>query len=301
MSKTEDFRCGYIAIVGRPNVGKSTLLNALLGQKLSITSPKPQTTRHQILGIRTDSDTQYIFVDTPGMHKSGGKALNRYMDKAAGSSVADVDAVIFVVAADRWTDEDEYVLQRVRQSGNPVILAVNKVDKIEDKEQLLPLLAELSQKMDFAHILPVSAWKKTNLTELLGVVRQALPQAEAFYPEDQITNRSERFLAAEIIREKLMRKLGKELPYSLTVEIEKFALDGKMYRIGALIWVERQGQKKIVIGRGGEGLRDVGAQARKDMENLFGRKVFLELWVKVREGWSDDERALRSLGYDNEQ
>lgn len=301
MSKRDaDFRCGYIAIVGRPNVGKSTLLNALLGQKLSITSPKPQTTRHQILGIRSDADAQYIFVDTPGMHK-GGKAINRYMDKAAGSSVADVDAVIFVISADRWTEEDDYVLQRVQQAGNPVILAVNKVDKIEDKEKLLPLLAQLAQKMDFAHILPISAWKKTNLRELLGVVRGCLPQAAPFYPEDQVTNRSERFLAAEIIREKLMRKLGKELPYSLTVEIEKFVLDGNMYRIGALIWVERKGQKKIVIGRGGEGLKDVGAQARRDMENLFSRKVFLELWVKVREGWSDDERALRSLGYDHEQ
>lgn len=295
------FRCGYVAIVGRPNVGKSTLLNALLGQKISITSPKPQTTRHRITGILTTQQAQFVFVDTPGMHKSGGRAINRYMDRTAGGSLSDVDAVIFVVSAERWTEEDDYVLQRVQGSGKPVILAVNKVDTLEDKEQLLPLLAELSQKMDFTRILPISAWKGTNLKELLQVIETCLPTSETpFYPDDQITDRSERFLAAEIIREKLMRRLGKELPYSLTVEIEKFVTEGQMYRINALIWVERAGQKKIVIGRGGSMLKDIGAQARKDMENLFGRKVFLEMWVKVREGWSDDERALRSLGYGDE-
>ncbi len=296
---SETHRCGYVALVGRPNVGKSTLLNRLLGQKISITSPKPQTTRHQILGIKTLSDAQIIYVDTPGLHRHARKALNRALNQAASSALFDVDVAIFLVDASRWTAEDEQVLDKLRQSGVPVFLAVNKIDKLHSKSQLLPVLQSLSEKFDYAGVVPISALKGDNLDALEGRVLEHLPVSPPLFPEDQVTDRSERFLAAELIREKLFRRLGKELPYGLTVEIENFLEGENMLRINGLIWVERASQKKIVIGQHGSMLKAVGSEARADMQKMFGKKIYLELWVKVKEGWADDERALHSLGYDS--
>ncbi len=300
MAETENYRCGYVALVGRPNVGKSTLMNHLIGQKISITSSKPQTTRHRILGIKTEPAYQAVFVDTPGLHQNAKKAVNRYMNRTAKSALADVDLIIFVVEAARWTDDDENVLRQLRAAGKPVVLAVNKIDHIKDKAELLPLLQGLARKMDFAALVPVSALRRSNLEELEAVVARHLPESEPFFAEDQITDRSERFLAAEIVREKLMRTLGQELPYELTVEIEQFKHEDNMLNIAAVIWIERDSQKPIVIGKGGSVLKKVGQLARTDMERLFDSKVFLQLWVKVKEGWSDDERALSSLGYTDE-
>ena len=296
----ESFRCGLVALIGRPNVGKSTLLNHLLGQKLSITSRKPQTTRHQILGIKTTDRAQFVFVDTPGLHKPRKRALNRFLNRAASSVLPSVHAVLFVVEALRWTEEDDLVLEHVKRAGVPTILVVNKVDRLDDKAALLPYLAEVAQKHDFAAVVPVSALRHDNLDDLEAELFRLLPESEPMFPEDQITDRSVRFLAAEIIREKLMRSLGQELPYDLTVEVERFEEEGNLVRIGALIWVDRPNQKAIVIGKGGERLRQIGQQSRKDIEAMLERKVFLELWVKVKSGWSDDERALQSLGYRNE-
>lgn len=298
---TQSYRSGFVAIVGRPNVGKSTLMNHILGQKISITSNKPQTTRHRILGIKTDEQSQTIYVDTPGLHLHAQKAMNRYMNRAAASSLDNVEVILFVVDVNRWTEEDDNVLKRVREQKTPVVLVVNKVDQIKDKEQLLPLLQQMSAKMEFAAVIPLSALKGANVSELERIVYDALPKAEPMFPEEYVTDRSERFLAAELVREKLMRSLGKELPYATTVEIEQFKEEDGLLRIGALIWVERQSQKKIVIGKGGERLKEIGSMARKDMERLFGEKVFLQLWVKVKEGWSDNERLLSSLGYRDEQ
>ena len=292
-------RCGYVAIVGRPNVGKSTLLNHLLGQKISITSRKPQTTRQRVLGIKTESDHQIIFVDTPGLHKDAEKALNRYMNRAASTAIRDVDLVVLVVDRTAWTEEDSMVLDQIQQSGRPCMLVVNKVDLLEDKTALLPHLRELADKGQFAAILPVSALRQHNVAELEQEILKFLPISEHFFPEDQITDRSQRFLAAEIVREKITRQLGEEIPYAITVEIEEFALDGEVLHISALIFVERKGQKIILVGEGGSRLRSIGTDARRDMELLFDCKVMLRLWVKVKSGWSDDERALRSLGYDD--
>ncbi len=281
-------------------MGKSTLLNHLLGQKLSITSRKPQTTRQHLLGIKTTKTEQIIYVDTPGIHENARRAINRYMNRTAFSALDSVNVIIFLVEALQWTSEDELVLKRIKDSGIPAILAINKVDKLEDKNALLPFIQELSGKMDFIDIIPISATKGINLPQLETCVREHLDVAEAFYPEDQITDRSQRYLAAELVREKLMRMLGQELPYDLTVEIEKFKEEKARLHIHALIWVERNNQKAIVIGDKGSRLKNVGTQARQDMEKLFHKKVFLELWVKVKEGWSDDERALQSLGYRDE-
>ena len=290
--------CGFVAIVGRPNVGKSTLLNKLLGQKVSITSRKPQTTRHRILGIDTQGAYQTIFVDTPGLHIEEKRAINRLMNRAATSSLGDVEMVVFVVDGTHWTDDDEMVLNKLRHMHCPVVLAVNKVDVIKDKEILLPHLQMLAQKGNFAEILPISAEKGTNVEKIREMAKRLLPEGEHYFPEDYITDRSSRFMASEIIREKLMRFTGEELPYSVTVEIERFKVeeDG-LFHINALILVEREGQKKMVIGNKGEKLKVIGTEARLDMERLFGQRVFLELWVKVKSGWADDERALRSLGY----
>lgn len=296
---TEPRRCGYVAIVGRPNVGKSTLLNHLLGQKISITSRKPQTTRHRVLGIKTEAGHQIIFVDTPGLHKDAEKAINRYMNRAATAAMRDVDLVVFVVDRTAWTEEDAMVLEQIRQGGLPCLLVVNKVDLLEDKSSLLPHLEFLAQQADFAAILPVSALRRHNVEELEREILKFLPASEHFFPEEQITDRSQRFLAAEIVREKIMRQLGEEIPYAIAVEIEEFALEGEVLHISALILVERKGQKKILVGEGGTRLRSIGSDARRDMELLFDSKVMLRLWVKVRSGWSDDERALRSLGYDD--
>ena len=296
---TEQLRCGYVAIVGRPNVGKSTLLNYLLGQKISITSRKPQTTRHRVLGIKTEGSHQIIFVDTPGLHKAEEKAINRYMNRAASSTLRDVDVVLFVVDRTAWTEEDDMVLARVVQSGLPTLLVVNKVDLLQDKSLLLPHLQALAEKAPFAAIVPVSALRRQNLADLETEILRLLPESDHFFPEEQITDRSQRFLAAEIVREKIMRQLGDELPYAVTVEIEAFAREGDILHISAVIFVERKGQKKILIGEGGARLRSIGTDARQDMEALFDSRVMLRLWVKVKSGWSDDERALRSLGYDD--
>jgi GTP-binding protein Era len=296
---TDSKRCGYVAIVGRPNVGKSTLLNHILGQKISITSRKPQTTRHQVLGIKTEDQHQIIFVDTPGLHKDAAKAINRYMNRAASSAIKDVDLVVFVVDRTAWTEEDAMVLEQIQRAGLPTMLVVNKVDLLADKAELLPHLQVLADKGDFAAILPVSALHKHNVAELEAEILKLLPESRHFFPEDQITDRSQRFLAAEIVREKIMRQLGDELPYAITVEIEEFAQEGAVLHISAVIFVERKGQKKILIGEKGSRLRSIGTDARRDMELLFDSKVMLRLWVKVKSGWSDDERALRSLGYDD--
>jgi len=291
-------RCGFVAIVGRPNVGKSTLLNHLLGQKLSITSRKPQTTRHRLLGIKTTHDAQILYVDTPGLHLGGRRAINRIMNRAAATAIHDVDVVVFMVEAMTWIPEDSYVLDRLRDVPVPVILVVNKVDRVSGKPELLPYLADAAQRMEFAEVVPVSAKKGDNLQTLEGQVIRRLPEAASLFPEDQLTDRSERFMAAEIIREKLMRRLGQEIPYRLSVEIERFIEQGGLVTIDAVIWVERPGQKAIVIGKGGRILKSVGAEARQDLERLLDKKVYLQTWVKVKEGWSDDERALRKMGYD---
>ena len=291
-----DSRCGFVAIVGRPNVGKSTLLNHILGQKLSITSRKPQTTRHQVLGIKTDGPVQAIYVDTPGMHEDEPRALNRYMNKAASSALIDVDVVVFVVDQLAWTTADDMVLEKLSRLKCPVILAVNKVDKVENRDKLLPHLEALSKKREFAEIIPLSALKETNLQPLEEAVGRFLPQSVHFYPDDQITDRSERFMASEMVREKITRQLGAELPYSVAVEIEEFKHEGKTLHISAVILVEREGQKKIIIGDKGERLRRIGQEARVDMERMFGTKVMLRLWVKVKRGWADSDRALKSLG-----
>lgn len=292
-------RAGYIALVGRPNVGKSTLLNRILGQKLSITSRRPQTTRHQILGIKTENDVQAVYVDTPGMHKQQVKAINKVMNRSAFNALKDVDVVVMLIDRLRWTEEDEMVLNAIKTQKAPVILAINKIDFIKEKDDLIPWLQEVSQKYHFTDIVPVSAKTGRNVDRLEQVVESYLPESELFFPEDQITDRSSRFLAAELVREKIMRQLGDELPYAMTVEIEEFIHSGHLIEISALILVERDSQKSIVIGEKGSRLKQIGQEARKDMEVMFDCKVMLNLWVKVKSGWSDDERALRSLGYDD--
>ncbi|MTI64579.1 GTPase Era [Methylophaga sp.] len=292
------FRSGYVAIIGRPNVGKSTLINRVLGQKLCITSRRPQTTRHRILGIKTTEQGQFIYVDTPGLHSDNKKAMNRYMNRAAASSIEDVDVILFVVEGLKWTDEDKKVLKRLQQDARaPVILVLNKADKLSDKGALLPQMQELSAQYDFAAVVPISARKGMNTDVLEQEIAKLMPEGEMIYDEDQLTDRSSRFLAAEIVREKLFRYLGKELPYSLTVEVELFEEADNMFRISAVVYVERSGQKSIVIGKNGEQLKLIGREARLEMEQLFGCKVYLQLWVKVREGWSDNERMLKNLGY----
>ena len=290
-------RCGYVAIIGRPNVGKSTLLNHILGQKLCITSRKPQTTRHTLLGIKTEADLQMIFVDTPGIHTNQERAINRVMNRSAAGVIADVDVVVFVVDRFEWSEADEYVAKYLSNNPVPLIVAINKVDMIEDKTALLPHLKFLESKVNAVEFIPLSALRKTNLDELQEKIKAHIPERMHVFPEDQITDRSERFLASEIVREKIMRQLGAEVPYQVTVEIEEFRAEKKITHISALILVERDGQKKIIIGTNGERIKKVGEQARADIESLLGCKVMLRTWVKVRSGWSDDERALRSLGY----
>ena len=292
-----DYRCGYVALIGRPNVGKSTLLNRLLGQKISITSKRPQTTRHRILGIKTTDTAQFVYVDTPGMHSYEGRAMNRHMNREAARTLQEVDVVVFMVEGLRWTEDDELVLKELSSVGCPVVLVVNKVDLITDKQLLLPGLQEMSGRGDFEQIIPLSAVNGRNVAELETVVESLLPVSVPFFPEDQVTDRSERFLVAERVREKLFRKLGRELPYGITVEIESFRRERNIIHIHALIWVERQSQKSIVIGKQGRVLKEVGQEARGEIEQLLGSRVNLKLWVKVKEGWADDERALRSLGY----
>jgi GTP-binding protein Era len=295
-----EFRCGFVAIIGRPNVGKSTLLNHILGQKISITSRKPQTTRHQILGVKSSTTSQVIYVDTPGIHKRRSTAINRYMNRAAGSVLNDVDLVLFVVQATQWTEEDEVVLSRLEDVKVPVLLVVNKIDKVGDKGELLPYIEKLSGLRVFDAVIPVSALHAENIDQLEADVSERMPVNAPYFPEDQITDRNLRFLSAEIIREKLVRELGQELPYTTTVEIDRFEEGESITRIFATIYVETRGQKAIIIGRKGARLKSIGSKARVDIEKMLDGKVYLELWVKIREGWSNDERALASLGYTNE-
>ncbi|WP_106477057.1 GTPase Era [Phytohalomonas tamaricis] len=294
-------RCGFVAIVGRPNVGKSTLMNRILGQKISITSRRPQTTRHQVMGVKTEGDAQTIYVDTPGMHLMGkdrNRAINRFMNQAASQALRDIDCVLFIVDRTKWTPEDDIVLEKLEHVNAPVILAVNKVDWLKDKSELLPWLTTLEKKRTFDAILPISAKDGVNVPELEAEIAKHLPANVHFFPEDQVTDKSQRFLAAELVREKVMRQLGEELPYQLTVEIEEFRDEGHIIHISALMLVERDGQKKILIGEQGSRIKSIGRDARLEMERAFDAKVMLKLWVKVKRGWSDDERALKSLGYD---
>lgn len=290
-------KTGYVAVAGRPNVGKSTLINHLLGQKISITSRRPQTTRHRIHGIKTTAEGQIVFVDTPGLHAAEPRAMNRYLNRAARTALADVDLVLWILDRPEFLDEDEVVLEAIKSHPVPVILVVNKIDRLLDKASLLPFLGLARERYPFEDLIPVSALAGDNLEALERSVLERLPEGPAIFPDDQITDRSMRFMAAEIIREKLLRSLGQEVPHALTVEIETYREEEELTHIRALILVERPGQKAIVIGHKGEVLKKVGERARMDLERLLEGKVYLGLWVKVREGWSDDERALKSLGY----
>lgn len=291
-----DFRCGTVAIVGRPNVGKSTLLNHILGLKLSITSRKAQTTRHRLLGIHTTEDTQYLFVDTPGFQQKHLNALNKSLNKTVTQVLTEVDVVLFVIEPMHLGDADRLVL-KLLPKDKPVLLVVNKADLMGDKGNLLPLIQDFDQEFPFAAIVPVSAKKNLYLDELMQTIRNYLPVQPAIYGEDELTDKNERFLAAEMLREKVFRFLGDEIPYSVAVEIEKFEQEGKLRRIHAAIIVDKDSQKPMLIGKGGEKLKQISTEARQDMEKLFGGKVWLEVWVKVKGGWADDERALKSLGY----
>ncbi|MFA6052010.1 MAG: GTPase Era [Methylobacter sp.] len=291
--------CGFVALIGRPNVGKSTLMNHLLKQKISITSRKPQTTRHRILGINTTEAGQAIYMDTPGMHNSEKRALNRYLNRTADTTLLGVDVIVWLIDGLSWHEYDEIIFKKLEQAGLPVILAVNKVDKVKDKDAILTFFAQAQHRFPFKHLVPISALKRTNLDQLESLIMELLPEGDLIYPEDQITDRPERFLAAEIVREKLTRRLGDELPYALTVEIERYEELPGITKIYAIIWVERLTQKNIVIGKEGELLKKVGTDARHDIEKLIGQKVYLQLWVKVKKGWSDSERALQSLGFND--
>lgn len=290
-------KCGYVALIGRPNVGKSTLMNHILGQKISITSRKPQTTRHRILGINTTEAGQVIYMDTPGMHQDEKKALNRYLNRTADTTLLGVDVVVWLIDGLAWHEYDEQIFKKLRHAGLPVILVVNKVDKIEDKEKLLTFFAEARDRYPFEQMIPVSALKGLNLDNLQRAILDLLPEGGLIYPEEQITDRPERFLAAEIVREKLTRRLGDELPYAITVEIEHYQELPNITKIYAVIWVERSTQKNIVIGKQGEMLKKIGSDARADIQQLIDQKVYLQLWVKVKKGWSNSERSLQSLGF----
>ena len=290
-------RGGFVAVVGRPNVGKSTLVNRLVGHKLSITSNRPQTTRHRILGIATSRTSQVVFVDTPGIHERRARALNRYMNRVATSALAGVDLAVMVVEASGWRPGDDPILSRIAKETAPAVLVLNKIDRIKVRETMLPMLDDTTRRYGFAAVVPVCARTGENLDRLRSVVESHLPLAAALFPEEQITDRSEAFLAAEIVREKLIRRLGQELPHRLTVETERFVERKRHTLVNVLVWVERKQHKTIVIGRGGERLKQAGTEARLDVSRLLGRPVRLEIWVKVRAGWSDDERALRRLGF----
>jgi GTP-binding protein Era len=291
------YRAGTIAIVGRPNVGKSTLLNHLVGQKISITSRKPQTTRQRILGIHTGADAQYIFVDTPGFQTRHASALTRLMNQSVTVAVSDVDAIVHVIEAGHWDAGDELVA-KLLSGAIPVVLALNKIDHVKDKSKLGALIQERASQFRYAALVPISAQKGTQLQALLGELRKLLPEQPALYPADELTDRSERFMAAEFIREKLFRLLGEELPYAVSVVIEKFEQEGRLRRIFAAVIVDKANQKGIVLGAGGEKMKRIATEARLDLEKLYGGKVYLEVFVKVKSGWADDERVLRSLGYE---
>jgi GTP-binding protein Era len=296
-AQAENFRAGYVAIVGCPNVGKSTLMNRLVGAKVSITSKKAQTTRHRIHGILTTDACQYVFVDTPGFQLRHRNALNRAMNRTVTTALADIDVVLFVIEANRWRTEDKEVLARL-PADTPVVLVISKVDRLSDKGSLLPFIATMAEEHAFSEIVPISAERNENLDALMQVVARYLPESAPIFAADDMTDRSERFLAAELLREKLFRNLGEELPYGIAVEIERFEVEDGVRRIHAAIIVDRDAHKAIVIGKSGERMKRVASDARKEMERLFGGKIWLETWVKVKSGWADDERALKSLGYE---
>ncbi len=291
-------RCGFVAVIGRPNVGKSTLINAIVGRKVSIVTAKPQTTRHRILAIHNVADAQIIFVDTPGLHLKAGKAMNRLMNRAAASALADADLVLFVSDATRWTEEDDLVLRRLESSRAPVIALANKVDKVRPKDKLLGVLDRLSKRYGFAEIVPVSAITGDNLDTLVAMLPRFLPSSPALFPEDALTDRSREFQVAEIIREKLTLMLHQELPYGLTVQVERLVEDDKGIAVHAIIWVERESQKGIVVGKQGSVLKRVGSAARREIAGQLGRPVHVELWVKVKANWADSEKDLLSLGFE---
>ncbi len=295
------FRTGVIAVVGRPNVGKSTLVNALVGAKVSIVSSKPQTTRHRILGVRTEADAQFIFADTPGFQTQYKSALNSAMNRTVTQALSEVDVVLWLVEARKFTAADQRILPllpRGKSNDKPVVLVVNKIDLVEDKTRLLPFLESMAKQFNFAEIVPLSAEKEKDALRLPAILKPYLPEGEAWFGEDDITDRSSRFLAAEIVREKVFRLTGDEIPYVVAVTIEQFEEDGAMYRIGAVIWVDRDGHKPIVLGRGGEHIKRIASEARVDMEKLFDHKVFLQVWVKVKGGWADDSRLIKQFGYE---
>ncbi|MEW6563224.1 MAG: GTPase Era [Pseudomonadota bacterium] len=298
MNQTPDsFRSGFVAIVGRPNVGKSTLLNHLIGQKISITSRKAQTTRHRITGILTDERSQFVFVDTPGFQTQHMNALNRGMNRVVSSTLRDVNVILFVIEALHFDGRDRQVMEMLPKNV-PVLLVVNKADMLSDKGAMLPFIEKISKEFEFAGIVPVSARQNKQLDTLVEAIRNLLPEGELIYAEDEITDRNERFLAAELLREKIFRFTGEELPYSVSVVIEQFKIEGNLRRIHAAVLVDKDAHKAMLIGKGGEKLKEISTQARQDMEKLFDGKVYLEVWVKVRSGWADDERVLKSLGYE---
>lgn len=292
------FRAGFIAVAGRPNVGKSTLVNALVGRKISIVTSKPQTTRRRILGIKTTQDVQFIFVDTPGMHTGEKRAINRVMNRTAVAAASEADLCLLVVEALQWGEEDTMALERLASLGRPLGLVVSKADKVTPRDRMLPFLQEIETKHDFVFVVPVSATKNDNLIGLERLMAKQLPESPLLFPKEQVTDQEDMGRASEFVREQLIIALREELPYSIAVLIEEFVLDGNMLRITATILVEREGQKAIVIGQGGALLKQVGKAARLEMEREFGRKVFLRLWVKVKEDWTDDERALATLGFE---
>ena len=299
MSSTaeHDYRCGFVTVAGRPNVGKSTLVNRIVGRKLSITSNRPQTTRNRILGIATSGTSQIIFADTPGIQRGRTRALNRYMNRVASRALHGVDLVIMVVEASGWMPDDDHILERIGAETVPVVLVLNKIDRIKRREAMLPLLADTARRHEFAAMVPVCARTGENLDRLRSVVEMRMPIAPPVFPEEQFTDRSDAFLAAEIVREKLIRRLGQELPHRLTVEVERFVEQERRTLVNVLVWVERKQHKAIVIGKDGGRLKEAGTEARLDIGRMLGHPVHLEIWVKVREGWSDDERALRGLGF----
>lgn len=290
--------CGTVVIVGRPNVGKSTLLNHLLGKKISITSHKPQTTRHRILGIKTDENVQAVYLDTPGLHAGSQRAINKYMNRAARMALQDVDVIIFVVDGEHWDRQDQWVLEQLQHADCPVILVLNKIDRIKDRGTLLPYIEKVSQQYKFYKMIPISAKNGDQLPALEAEIVKCLPESPFYFSPDQVTDRNDQFIVSEVIREKLMRLLGQELPYALTVTIIAFKKEEKIVRISGVIWVEKKGQKGIVIGKEGHLLKKIGQQARLDLERYFDQKVYLQLWVKVKADWSGDERSLSELGYD---
>lgn len=298
MNDTRKFHAGFIAVVGRPNVGKSTLVNALVGAKISIVSSKPQTTRHRILGVRSRDAAQFVFVDTPGFQTKHRNALNQSMNRVVSQSLADVDAVLFLIESMRFDAADERVL-KLLPKDIPVILVVNKIDQLAEKTRLLPFLQATAARFDFAEIVPLSALDTRDSERLLDILEPRLPEAEPLFEEEAITDRSERFLAAEIVREKVFRLTGDEIPYGVAVEIEQFQLEPSgMRRIAAVIWVDRDAHKPIILGKGGEHLKRIASEARQDMERLFDAKVFLNCWIKVKSGWTDNAALLKSLGHD---